>query len=80
MYVWHWRQPVLAKSSAPARLRVVGEALLLRPLRHEHDELGAEASVAVAPLYVRTAIEMIVSTAATIATGRRDGLRSRRRS
>ena len=64
------------------RLRVVGEALRLGPLGRNAVPISWEPSVssAVAPLYVSTAIEMIVRTAATIATGRRDGRRSRRRS
>ena len=59
------------------RLRVVREALLLRPARDEASTSLASASFAVAPLYVSTPIERTMSAAATIATGRRSSRRSR---
>ena len=42
-YVWQWRQPTCAKSSAPRCRRLSAKRLLLRPSRrHARDGLGAE--------------------------------------
>ena len=76
--MWQFIQPTWAKISAPS----TASGLSAKPWSWA--QVGTSArfssgsgSSAVAPLYVRTPIEAIVSSAATIATGRRSGRRSR---
>src|SRR4051812_34365601 len=78
-YVWQLRQPETAKSRAPASAFALPE----KPSFFPHDGTFATSSepsdsFAVAPLYVRTPIEITTRIAATIATGRRSRRRSER--
>src|SRR5919202_6000570 len=80
-YVWQVVQPETAKTFAPATASLLPAkpCFFAQPGTAALTSLGSD-SRAVAPLYVSTPIESATSTAATIATGRRSSLRSRRRS
>ena len=72
-------QPAVANSFAPG-IAAAGSASAFTHDGTSAITSDASASFAVAPFHVSTPIERTVSTAATIATGRRDGRRSRRTS
>ena len=76
-YVWQVMQPACAKTLAP----LMACGLAAKPCFTPHSGTAARFSLAsdssaVAPLYVNTAIVMMVRIAAIIATGRRNGRRS----
>src|SRR5581483_6261020 len=80
-YVWHVEHPAWVKSFAPASACWFPSKPCF--FAHSGGRLAsslASASFAVAPLYVRTPIEITVRIVITTATGRRDSLRSRRMS
>ena len=78
-YVWQAVQPAVAKSFAPGSA-LAGRCSVEAQRGTSWITSDASASLAVAPFHVSTPMETIVRTAATIATGRAEGRRTRRRS